>query len=490
MSTEKQAAATFQSAIPATAARQTSPEAHMDFPASYLRYAHQAMGNRSLGRWVQAKLKIGSPNDVYEQEADRVADRVIRMPDPAVQRKCAACESGGAGCGECAKEEEHVQRMPAAKTHSPLPAAKPLATGGTALSKSSRDYFEPRMGYDFSSVRLHTGPEAARSAQSFAARAYTFGSNIVFAAGEYNPGAPEGNRLLAHELTHVVQQGRALPSDQPLIQRMPACPAQLADNDPVPSGWQAYHGNPSWFHCGFRVILEDRSPTPDDPQQECAYDHSGTLVDENHPYAGCRGTPNQYDSAQHPLDHTFKDTGGIWQAGGPAFMTSRVYTLAQPIATAIQIVATAGQVIRSVAQGFQRVIAVAVLTASATVDPGNWRFQGLPARSRQHLNVMGALLGSAALSQNADTLLRNLTRRLDSFAISGLLDDLAADINQALLASGGTAQQVTASSLGELSLLQLVEWLRVQGLLQYVRPPEDIANEQYDAQVPAAPPSP
>jgi hypothetical protein len=215
------------------------------------------------------------------------------------------------------------------------------------------------------------------------------------------------------------------------------------------------------------------------------------LVDENHPYAGCRGTPNQYDSAQHPLDHTFSDTGGIWQAGGPAFMTSRVYTLAQPIATAIQIVATAGQVIHSVAQGFQRVIAVAVLTAAAMVDPGNWRFQGLPARSRQHLNVMGALLGSAALSQNADTLLRNLTRRLDSFAIAGLLDDLAADINQALQATGGTAQPITASTLGELSLLQLVEWLRVQGLLQYVRPPEDIANEQYDAQATATPtPSP
>ena len=489
MSTEKQAAATVQAIIPATAGRQSFPEAHVDFPASCLRLAHEAMGNRSVGRWVQAKLKIGSPNDAYEQEADRVADHVMRMPEPAVQRRCGACESSGTTCSDCANEEDHVQRVPAPKTHSSLPAAKPLATGGTALPESSRNYFESRMGYDFSSVRLHISAEAARSAQSFAARAYTFGSNIVFAAGEYNPGTSEGNRLLAHELTHVVQQGRALPSDQPLIQRMPACPAQLGDNDPVPSGWQAYHGNTSWFHCGFRVILEDRSPTPDDPQQECAYDHSGRLVDENHPYAGCRGTPNQYDSAQHPLDHTFRDSGGIWQAGGPAFMTSRVYTLAQPIATAIQIAATAGQVIRSVAQGFQRVIAVAILTASATVDPGNWQFQGLPARSRAHLNVMGALLGSAALSQNADTLLRNLTRRLDSFAISALLDDLAADINQALHASGA-ATQVTASTLGELSLLQLVEWLRVQGLLQYVRPPEDIANEQYDAQVPATPPSP
>jgi hypothetical protein len=265
------------------------------------------------------------------------------------------------------------------------------------------------------------------------------------------------------------------------VQRMLACPPRLADTAPTPLGWQSYHGDPSWFHCGFRGILENRTPTPNDPQNECFYDHSGNLVDENHPYAGCRGTPNQYDSAQHPVDHTFSDSGGIWQAGGPAFMTSRVYTLSRPIATAIEVASAAGRVLRSVADGFGTAIALAILTASASVDPLNWRFQGLPARSVRHLNVMGAIIGSAALSQNVDTLLRNLTRRLDSFPIAGLLDEIAQDVNQVLRSRGGSTQSVTASDLGVLSVIQLVEWLRINGIVQYLREPEEIAREQLAA---------
>ena len=220
---EKQTATKARTALPAaaTAVRQRSLVAQMapDFPALRLGMAHQAMGNRGVGNWVQAQLKVNVPGDAYEQEADRVADQVMRMPEPAAQRKCAACESGGPACSECAKEEERIQRMPAAQTHSPLAATMPTITGGTALPRSSRDYFESRMGYDFSSVRLHTGPEAERSAQALAARAYTFGSNIVFATGEYKPETPEGNRLLAHELTHVVQQSGPSRHDAPDIQR-------------------------------------------------------------------------------------------------------------------------------------------------------------------------------------------------------------------------------------------------------------------------------
>jgi len=83
--------------------------------------------------------------------------------------------------------------------------------------------------------------------------------------------------------------------------------------------------------------------------------------------------------------------------------------------------------------------------------------------------------------------LRNLTRRLDSFEIAGLLDDIAQDVNQGL-ESMGIGRRVTAGDLGLLSLLQLVDWLREQGILQYIRPPEDIAREQYAAQRPAITP--
>ena len=75
--------------------------------------------------------------------------------------------------------------------------------GGRSLAESERAYFEPRFGHDFSQVRVHTDAQAAESA-----RAFTLGQNVVFGAGGYAPGTTSGQRLLAHELTHVVQQSR------------------------------------------------------------------------------------------------------------------------------------------------------------------------------------------------------------------------------------------------------------------------------------------
>jgi hypothetical protein len=85
-------------------------------------------------------------------------------------------------------------------------AATAAAAGGTPLPGASRAYFEPRFGHDFSRVRVHTGSEAAAGARAVRARAYTVGSHIVFGSGEYAPDSMSGKRLLAHELTHVVQQ--------------------------------------------------------------------------------------------------------------------------------------------------------------------------------------------------------------------------------------------------------------------------------------------
>jgi uncharacterized protein DUF4157 len=81
---------------------------------------------------------------------------------------------------------------------------------GHSLDTATRDYFEPRFGIDFSHVRVHAGPQAAESANSINARAYTLGSNVVFGAGKFQPGTIQGKRLLAHELTHVVQQAQGI----------------------------------------------------------------------------------------------------------------------------------------------------------------------------------------------------------------------------------------------------------------------------------------
>lgn len=165
--------------------------------------------------FFQPKLSINQPNDAYEQEADHMSDQVMRMIDPlakpasffkpagkTIQRKCAHCE----------KEEKLLHRKEGsageAGDSSQLDSyVSSLSTTGQTLSASSRQYFEPRFGHDFSNVRIHTDSGAAQSAQSINALAYTTGNNIVFNSGQYSPETPTGQRLMAHELTHVIQQG-------------------------------------------------------------------------------------------------------------------------------------------------------------------------------------------------------------------------------------------------------------------------------------------
>src|SRR5690606_4653178 len=147
----------------------------------------------------------------YEQEADRMADQVMRMtqPDDAIQRKCAHCE----------EEEKQIHRKPAnpSAPHVDEPFESYVSSlhgRGAVLSQAERNVFEPRFGRDFSGVRIHTGTEAAQSAEHINASAYTTGNNIVFNTGQYQPGAEIGQRLLAHELTHVVQQQSAIPTNK------------------------------------------------------------------------------------------------------------------------------------------------------------------------------------------------------------------------------------------------------------------------------------
>lgn len=145
---------------------------------------------------IQTKLAISTPGDQYEVEADRVAEQVMRMPEPQgeihssprhLQRACAGCNSGAT--------PEHFSE------------AKALSGGGHPLSASARSYFEPRFGYDFSNVRLHTDNAAMESARQVKALAYTIGRDIVLGAGQTSSETAAGRRLLAHELTHVIQQG-------------------------------------------------------------------------------------------------------------------------------------------------------------------------------------------------------------------------------------------------------------------------------------------
>lgn len=161
---------------------------------------------------AQTKLTVNTPADVYEQEAERVSEQVMRMREPSAER---ACSGGGEGPNRQAQqpsqEHERVQTRGSGSSDSGLTAAPPivqevLRSSGQPLDPATRAFMEPRFGHDFSGVRVHTDQVAARSAESVAAQAYTVGSDVVFGAGRYAPASRDGQRLLAHELAHVQQQ--------------------------------------------------------------------------------------------------------------------------------------------------------------------------------------------------------------------------------------------------------------------------------------------
>ena len=236
---------------------------------------------------IQTKLKIGQPNDKYEQEADRVVEQVMRMPDPQsqisehasgrikssnVQRKGAKCEEGeeeviqtksissyqgilqrqevpeeeeeettsfeslleeGISTAEVRPEGEEedgtvlLSRMEGPRWSPESGTADRIASahrGGRPLPYSARSFIAPRFGYDFSKVRVHTDDRSDQLSRELGAAAFTIGNNVFFRSGRFDPQGNNGRRLLAHELTHVVQQngGHRATTGGTLAQRFPS----------------------------------------------------------------------------------------------------------------------------------------------------------------------------------------------------------------------------------------------------------------------------
>jgi hypothetical protein len=209
-------------AMPLSMTAEVSPPTHASEPFNAIGRMQSQFGNAAMSRGVlralkagriQAKLTAGAPGDPYEQEADRVAEQIMsRTSGPVVQRKCAACEAG-ATCKKCSHGAPKIQTKRDA--HEPIDLGSQTTAGilslggGQPLPTPVREKFEPQFAHDFSGVRVHTGGSAAALADDMGARAFTFEHNIVFGKGQYGPDSSDGQRLLAHELTHVVQQGAA-----------------------------------------------------------------------------------------------------------------------------------------------------------------------------------------------------------------------------------------------------------------------------------------
>jgi hypothetical protein len=232
-------------------------------PADILALQRSA-GNRAVTRLIQAKLTVGAAGDRYEQEADRIADQVMSGQQSAFSGQLSAVGGQPSAVSRQAEEEEEVQTKPLAASITPLvqrqaedeeevqtfpspggrgargevqtfpsPGGRGgrgegeiqrradggfeagpdiesrLAAhkgGGSPLPDDVRAAMGPRFGADFGGVRVHTGGEADQLNRQLSAQAFTHGQDIYMAAGKYAPGTAAGNRLLAHELTHTIQQ--------------------------------------------------------------------------------------------------------------------------------------------------------------------------------------------------------------------------------------------------------------------------------------------
>lgn len=186
----------LQSRVPGRHSRRRTGEVRHPTPHPFA-LMQRLLGNRATRWLVRAKLEIGAPGDSYEREADRVANEIHRT-------RPAPCDCGGT-CSTC---RDRIRRQPrrAEPLRGAAPRELPALGPGRVLTQATRSFFEPRFDRDLGRVRVHTGLWAASAAQAIQARAFTAGHHVVFGAGEYAPGSVLGRRLLAHELTHVVQQ--------------------------------------------------------------------------------------------------------------------------------------------------------------------------------------------------------------------------------------------------------------------------------------------
>ncbi len=156
-------------------------------------------------KMIQPSLRVSQPSDAAEVEADRVARAVVSMPSPApdathrsgpmLHRAAAPAAKKGMKAGADADVEKDVRKA---------------ATGGAALPPKVRKTLEPRFRASFAGVRIHTDGNAAKLSAKLGARAFTFGNHIFFGGGAYDPNSKGGMELIAHELTHTIQQGETI----------------------------------------------------------------------------------------------------------------------------------------------------------------------------------------------------------------------------------------------------------------------------------------
>ncbi len=174
------------------------------------RKEQEAVENRALRLKEEenslSSLKISKPSDPAEIEADIIAEEVMKAT-PVKDKDTIV--SGNSVNNDEVKSSPGHERGNTGDIQESIESRINSLSGGQSLSRTEKEFFEPRFGADFSNVKVHTDSSAAETASAINARAYNKGEHIVFASGEYQPSTDDGKRLMAHELAHVVQGGKA-----------------------------------------------------------------------------------------------------------------------------------------------------------------------------------------------------------------------------------------------------------------------------------------
>jgi hypothetical protein len=255
--------------------------------ASVLLALQQTHGNRYVQRVVagiQAKLKVGQPGDVYEQEADRIAEQIVNSSLLIVRSQRQGTEEKIQKLAEEEEKKKREEEMPvmtkilsgdASQISNNLEERLSRTKGmGSSLPSENRAFMEERFGVDFSGVRIHADSEAAKMARELNAEAFTYRRGIYFREGKYSPGTLAGKRLLSHELTHVVQQQKSGQYEMLQQEKVASAPNLPYDPNYGPSAdhCEVYQSSLAkrWLTYSYRNNAQCAClNTPDEPHNNC-----------------------------------------------------------------------------------------------------------------------------------------------------------------------------------------------------------------------------
>ncbi len=463
-------------------------------------------------------------------------------------------------------EDEHIQKKPAAGETSPLVQRKgetehrdeddedepiqmkgevggnaglnpklesgirSMKGGGEPLSKSDRDFFEPRFGYDFRAVRVHKESKSAESAKAMDAIAFTVGNDIFFDKNHYLPDTIQGRMLIAHELAHTIQQGKNRTTQiatNGFVQRKPVKQPkpdqQIEDPNYLLCLALCYIGLPPdlWkviVSNIFQAVFEEYKFQYGEIKGSDAYEEAryffaswglftklkfivcflgesmiGPITINSTKAQALRTSLLSILKKAGIREATFITASQIirkvafaieiaWVSGcalycGASELAKAIIIFSKQMSDAvIQIAKTGRQIAKVGKKALTNLISFPVLVAYYKMDPLNWDLSAFPERSRRHLSIIGHAF---RLVFSADDFITHMTRPLKTYKINDIITDLSIDIN-ALLNKKGYNQTIkfTPTFIGELKPIEFINILKDYNLISFYKSPESLANKQ------------